>query len=253
MRVLSIISLIFTLVVVVAVIVFFAIPKSIPVEWANQAIVDSASALRVGDFAQISSQDKMGCKKVVTQYEFDENGVQVLQNRIAYASEMCKTSEGLVLRNTITEYDATTGAVLSEQVEYYYKKNDFFYRHKDGAETEILGTIWQNAITSSLIGVYPVDEAGEYLFAEMSQNIASVNQIGVFVTGRCVSGDDTLDITFDFLNRQLKSLTHTHLTKADGVNTFLTVTEYQLLFPRGIELPTAETAGEEASPDGVTE
>ena len=243
MRVLSAISLILTLIVVVGVIVFFVIPKPIPVEWASQAIVDSATALRVGDFDEITSQDKMGCRQTVTQYEFDANGAQVWQSRIARSAEMVKTSEGFVLRNTTTEYDEA-GKVLSEQVEYYYyvTKGGFgkYYRYTGGTETEINGTEWQNAITTALRGVYPVAATGEFLFSEMAQNITSVSQIGIFVTGRCGSGDEVLDVTFDFMNRQLKSLTHTSITRADGVSTLSVVTEYEMLFPNSIDLPTTE-------------
>lgn len=242
MRVLSVISLIFTIIVVIAIIVFFAIEKTIPINWAKQTIIDSTASIAVGDYTTLNEQSKMGCYKLVTEYAYSDNGIKVAISRIGTKVELVGTGEERIVRKKITEYDLLFKPVSETEV-FYYKKGELSYKYEDNAEKEILGSEWQSSIVTALRDAYPVittdENEGSFLFADLVNNIESVSQIGIYVTGHAKNGDDTVDFTFDFLNRQLKGIKHSQNTITDGKITATTVTEYQIQFPTKIELPEA--------------
>ncbi len=240
MRVLSIISLIFTIIIVVALIVFFAIEKTIPLDWAKQTIIDSTSSIKVSDFDSINEAGKMGCRKVVTEYSYSKTGIRTISGRFATKVELVGSGDNLILRKVVTEYD-TLFQPKSEKTTYYYKKSGVPYEFAENSEREILVTEWQNAIVSALREAYPVDETGEFVYAEKVNDIERVSQIGVYVNGHIKDGENSLVLVYDFMNRQLKSVKYTADTKSGDVVEATTETEYQILFPKTLSLPEITT------------
>ena len=238
MRVLSVITLIFTIIIAVALIVFFAFEKTIPTDWAKQAIIDSTANLKVADFETLSTQDKLGCRKLVTEYSYSDTGIKVAVSRMATKVELVGTGENMIVRKKITEYDLLSKPT-SDTSTYYYKKGGVPYKFENETQTEMLTTDWRNAIVAAMREAFPVNSDGEFEFAELAQNIESVSQIGVFVSGHVKDGDNTLDLVFDFMNRQLKEIKYTTFTTSDGKVVSSTVTEYQIQFPTKIDLPEA--------------
>ena len=238
MKVLSIITLILTIIIAVAFIVFFAFEKTIPTDWAKQAILDNTTNIKVADFETLSTQNKLGCRKLVTEYSYSDTGIKVAVSRMATKVELVGMGDNMVVRKKITEYDLLSKPT-SDTAIYYYKKGDVPYKFENETQTEIKVTDWHNAIVSAMREVFPVNSDGEFLFAELAQNIESVSQIGIFVSGHVKDGDNTLDIVFDFMNRQLKEIKYTAFTKTDGKVVSSTVTEYQIQFPTKIDLPEA--------------
>lgn len=238
MRVLSIISLVFTIIIVVALIVFFAIEKTIPLDWAKQTIAESTSSIKIADFESIENKNKFGCRKVITDYSYSETGIKTISARRAVKVEVVGVNANRIVRVVKTEYDLLMQPA-SETVTYYYYNGKKPMIFVESAE-EIKVTDWENAIISALREAYPVDSTtGEFLYTEIVGNIERVSQIGVYVNGHIKDNEATLDLSYDFMNRQLKSIKRTEDTKAEGKVTATTVTEYQILFPTSLSLPEA--------------
>jgi len=241
MRVLSIISLILTIIIAVALIVFFAIEKTIPLDWAKQTIVSSASEIQVADFDAIKKKEKFGCRKVVTEYNYSETGIRTIGSRTAVKVELVGSGENMIVRKVVTEYSLLMQPT-SETSVYYYKKNGVPFEFAE-TEKEIKVTEWQNGIVSALREAFPVNSAtGEFLYADVLESMESVSQIGVYVNGHIKVGDGNLTLAYDYMNRQLKSVTYVVDTKTDDKVTATTETEYQILFPSSIALPDGVSA-----------
>ncbi len=240
MRVLSIISLIFTIIILVALIVFFAIEKTIPLDWAKQTIINSANEIKIADFDSVNKKGKLGYRKVVTEYSYSKTGIKTVSSRFAVKVELVGSDNNMIVRKVVTEYD-TLLQPKKEEVTYYYKKNDATYRFKENTETEIMVTEWKNEIVSALRGASPVDAYGEFLYADIINDIERVSQIGVYVNGHIKNEKSSLVLSYDFMNRQLKSLKHTIDTKSGDVVESTTETEYQVLFPSSLTLPEIES------------
>jgi len=238
MRVLSIISWVLTIIVLVALIIFFAIEKPIPTDWAKGTIVDSTSVISATDYKSLSTKNKYGCRKVVTEYSVNKTGVKLVTSRVTNQVELVGTKDNLIVKKVVTEYDTFLKPV-SETVEYFYKKNGGkFYKYSD-KEEEVNGTEWETGILSAMRSALPVDSEGNYLYAELTQKIENVSQIGVFVAGRVSDGDNELKLEYDFMNRQLKTVSYTQNTKSSDETQSVIKDEYQILFPTKIDLPEA--------------
>lgn len=238
MRVLSIISLILTIIIAVALVVFFAIEKTIPLDWAKQTIVSSASEIQVADFDAIKKKEKFGCRKVVTEYNYSETGIRTIGSRTAVKVELVGSGENMIVRKVVTEYSLLMQPT-SETSVYYYKKNgDEFWKFDGNEEISCTGPDWKEGIVSALREAFPVNSAtGEFLYADVLESMESVSQIGVYVNGHIKVGDGNLTLAYDYMNRQLKSVTYVVDTKTGDKVTATTETEYQILFPSSIALP----------------
>lgn len=236
MKVLSIVSTVFTLIFVLAIAVFFVVEKPIPLAWAQQSISDSAFAVCVPDFDELKALKQLGCKKTVTEYDYDEAGERIFASKIAISAEVVTSGSDITMRKIWTEYDQND-AVISETAVYYFLDNGIPYKHEAGSTTEVMVSEWQEAIVSALRQAFPVDDAGEFLYSEQSQNIESVRQIGLYVIGYVPDGDNSLEFGFDFLNQQLKSVKYTRVGSISGQMAVVSLCEYQVLFPTAIDLP----------------
>ena len=240
MRVWSIVSTIFTLVLVLLVVVFFAFEKSIPTGWAEEQIKYSPDALAYEDYEDLKAKERYGFNKEMWQYSYDENGEQVLQSHIITESAMVVVDGNVTMHYVNKIVDVADESKVDITLEtYYYMDNDLFKARENGVEEEKTGTAWKTELAGWIYLASPMDYRYAYKNENiLKNNLEKITQKGVYVFGYASKDNVRIRVAYDFLNSQIKEIREEEDTFSGEEKISTVVTVYKVLYPTEIVVPS---------------
>lgn len=246
MRVWSIISTIFLLLIIVAVVVFFAFEKTIPTSWAGDALKGVSANIHLQTFEEVNAMGKFGIIKDVKNYTYEgENRTKTLSEHKVLEAAVVGQNTDLIMHYKEQKYEVSTDEVLEAQTQdyYYYVDNGLYSVIENGAAAseDLAGSVWKNNILHYMQSCMPLNASGEFPYGDiLENNLERITQKGVYIFAYASKDNVRLIFAYDFLNRQLKGYTEEVDTLSGETVVSTQVTTYQFTFPASITLPTAE-------------
>ena len=240
MRVWSIISTVFLLLVILCVVIFFAVEKNIPADWVGNSVKNAVQNIGVHSFEEINELGNFGMIKDEKVYTV-EDGVRTLSSHTITESVVVGKDTELKshYKKQVVNGEDDALEVLSEDERYYFIENGMYKSIQNGADEEMLVSSWRKAILMNLQSVMPINKEGDFAYLDiLENNVERVTQKGVYVMIYASKDNIRLKFGYDFMNGQLKEYTE-EIDTLDGdkvVST--TVNSYQILYQSSIEIPT---------------
>ncbi len=241
MKVWSIISTVFLLIVVLAVVLFFVWEKPIPASWVGDTVTGATEKIKLQTFDEIYNAGKMGAVKTTKVYSV-EGGKRTLVSHTRIESQVVGQNDMIsYTKNEVYDVTATEPTVsISNEIYYYIETTGLpaYCQYENEIKEEITQNQFKTGVLENMQACMPVNADGVYAYTDLLENnITSVTQKGFYVMVYAEKDNVRLSFAYDFVNRQLKGYTE-EVDELDGdtvVNT--SVITYEFTFPTSITLP----------------